>query len=895
MTLNKKLLVDTRPIQLSVEESSDGTGKVRVRGEFARAGTTENKRYYSEKIWEKEINRLGGAMKDRRVFGHPDHPCLLSDDFRVLTADGWRPFRDVAVGDRVWSRVDGAAVLSRVEEIIDTPYTGPAYKINTRSINSGFTAPHKMLLVKRPDGTKYEDLSQIFVRVDDIVANKSTYSHSAIPKTAEWKLEGAPVVVIPGIKKRDPKYHHFKNNVNEDLVFDSELFAAFMGLYLSEGSLTSESSDNYGIQIHQTTEWSKKYIKEQVLDKFPTSLRWSEEARSFFLSDIRLYEYLRPLGDCYNKYVPKEIKNLSKDSLHELLFWFSIGDGRIVHIDETPLELNGHTSFKSKVAKDIRESFTISGVRRDVFSVSKRLIDDLHECAVKSGYCGSLATIMPDKDYEFAGHTIKADNKVPLYQLHLSNTRHIRLYPPSFRLEEVHHDGNIYCLRTTHGSFYMEQNGRSFWTGNSDGRTSLEKVSHIVTGMKMEDGVLVGEAEILDTDKGRNLMAILKSGCKVGISSRGFGSTKPNDKGEDVVQEDYKLMTFDFVADPADQQAYPEPFFEGVEFPMSFKDKERERAKAKELEERIQESGSDKSKLADEVLATIASLREDIKAEVRGELLSDPHTAGARGVVDKIMDILRPHVLPEDAESVVKAKETEISKLKRQIGERDLQIKDLQDENTELVGVAKEASYRLYIERQLAGDPDAALVKKTLGDVKVFESSKALKTRLSSIREELTKRRNDEKKVEEARVKDAQRAKDLINEISDAYEAKLDKLGKVVENLTSANKGLALQNYTAKKLQNHPRAAKIRSLIETATPSTKQDVDNLFEHFTPEAPKDDDDAGAIRARIRRLTRGGHESSPAEEEKPRPSRVINEDFNGLGVDLGSLRKLSGIYE
>jgi hypothetical protein len=89
----------------------------------------------------------------------------------------------------------------------------------------------------------------------------------------------------------------------------------------------------------------------------------------------------------------------------------------------------------------------------------------------------------------------------------------------------------------------------------------LNRVAHIVTKLWLEDGKVFGEAEILDTDPGRNLQALLKAGCKVGVSSRGYGSTKPNDKGEDVVQEDYKLVTFDFVAEPA-AGAFPAVFFE---------------------------------------------------------------------------------------------------------------------------------------------------------------------------------------------------------------------------------------------------------------------------------------------------------------------------------------------
>jgi Prohead core protein serine protease len=99
------------------------------------------------------------------------------------------------------------------------------------------------------------------------------------------------------------------------------------------------------------------------------------------------------------------------------------------------------------------------------------------------------------------------------------------------------------------------------------GRTALQRASHVITDLRLEGDRVIGECEILDTTLGRDLKAILASGVPVGVSSRGFGSTKPDGSGNEVVQEDYRLVTFDFVAEPADDTAYPEVFYEGVEFP----------------------------------------------------------------------------------------------------------------------------------------------------------------------------------------------------------------------------------------------------------------------------------------------------------------------------------------
>lgn len=89
----------------------------------------------------------------------------------------------------------------------------------------------------------------------------------------------------------------------------------------------------------------------------------------------------------------------------------------------------------------------------------------------------------------------------------------------------------------------------------SDGKTSLKRVAHLVTGLELqEDGNVTGAAEILDTPNGQILKTLFESSAQVGISSRGSGSVNNG-----VVQEDFKLGTFDFVARPSTPGALPRP------------------------------------------------------------------------------------------------------------------------------------------------------------------------------------------------------------------------------------------------------------------------------------------------------------------------------------------------
>lgn len=101
-----------------------------------------------------------------------------------------------------------------------------------------------------------------------------------------------------------------------------------------------------------------------------------------------------------------------------------------------------------------------------------------------------------------------------------------------------------------------------------DGKWRLANASHIVTNMTFNEtsGEVLGRAEILDTPNGKILQELFNAGATVGISSRGSGSVKQGPDGL-VVQEDFKLETYDFVANPSTFGAYPQLVREEIDTP----------------------------------------------------------------------------------------------------------------------------------------------------------------------------------------------------------------------------------------------------------------------------------------------------------------------------------------
>ena len=84
----------------------------------------------------------------------------------------------------------------------------------------------------------------------------------------------------------------------------------------------------------------------------------------------------------------------------------------------------------------------------------------------------------------------------------------------------------------------------------------LENVSHLLTETKWDGDSLVGTVEVLDTPKGQILEKLIGRDIKLGISSRGLGSTSRTNEGYDMVEDDFSLVCYDMVSNPSTSGAY---------------------------------------------------------------------------------------------------------------------------------------------------------------------------------------------------------------------------------------------------------------------------------------------------------------------------------------------------
>lgn len=382
-----------------------------------------------------------------------------------------------------------------------------------------------------------------------------------------------------------------------------------------------------------------------------------------------------------------------------------------------------------------------------------------------------------------------------------------------------------------------------------DGRTRLSEVSHIITKLMLDGNQVIGEAEILDTIPGQNLKAIIKAGGRVGVSSRGVGSTQQVDEGE-LVQDDYNLTTFDFVANPAESSAYPKVV----------------------VEEKTHEQGEgdmtpeEKKKLIDEAVATATAMLTEQHEQEKARLLGE-------------------------AES-----------MKKQVGDLTHALEEAQT-------AIKHLGLTMFLDSYLTETDNKTAIKELLGDIMLCESTDALKAKVDTIRKNVpplpqpvveekvdVKALTEDLKAIHSNIKTLMEEKDALGRKVQEQEKSMQVLAtekKALEEELGTSvalaKNLGLRAYMERKLYGNPKAEKVRKMFEEQQPDTKEKVDSLIESVkTPSS-----DFVHIRKGLGRAVRPEQKESEMEREESNDGGVaaLNEELQAIGVSVEMVKNLS----
>jgi hypothetical protein len=506
-------------------EMNNGKKEHYITGVFMQAEQkNKNGRVYPMHILQNEVDRYNrDYIKKNRAFGELGHPECFHDKTELLTVNGgWKLIKDVSVGEEVYTlnpntnRVE----VQKVINVTNEPFSGELISFNGRGFKTKVTPNHRFIVNTRG---KLQ-----FVTAQEALDNN--LSHSFIVKT------------------------HNETDYSEDAIrigdfeIDREVFFPFLAIYLSEGWTTHRKGrdQSYVIKIAQNV-GPKADKFQDILDKLPfnfsKNFRREGKAIVWSCNNIDLAKELFPIGKSWEKYIPRKyLDSMTFKDATLFIEYYVLGDGR--------------GSLKTKNTKC------------DVFSVSEKLIDDITQVALIAGIATRKYSKSDFKDYTFAGRTIEAKNKRPIYFCQLLNTKGTYLDKRFMSIDKEQYEGTIHCITVDNGTFYARDEGYTFWTGNSP-TINLDRVSHMITSLSPEGTNFIGKAKILDTPNGKIVKSLLDGGANLGVSTRGVGSLKPQ-SGVQLVQDDFHLATAaDIVADPSAPDAWVTGIMESADWVLT--------------------------------------------------------------------------------------------------------------------------------------------------------------------------------------------------------------------------------------------------------------------------------------------------------------------------------------
>ena len=387
-----------------------------------------------------------------------------SADTQVLTDKGWKYFWEVTKDDKVFTLnpQTNKIELQTPIRFYEFDYDGELYHFKSKKLDLLVTPNHNMFVEQYCPKCKNGNYYKKFVKAKDFNPNIHF-----IPKGGIWEGIKKDYFILPGIKVF--YYRHFLNPLNSqffsslnkplttlnfkkyntltnlhmalkyEVVCVPELkipmneWLKFFGIWLAEGTTTlrerkrkerNKTYYEYQIRICQNKGEIANEI-EEILRKLPFKYIKKErgEKIEFVIYNKQLFLYLKQFGKAQNKYIPQEIKNLSREQLEILFEWMMKGDGYVG---------NGNIDYYTK---------------------SKRLADDVQEIVLKLGYSANI--------YK------KKKNNFTWYRVSISKTKYFKLQNKN--ITKVKYKGKVYCLEVPNHVLFVRKNGKACWCGNSAG------------------------------------------------------------------------------------------------------------------------------------------------------------------------------------------------------------------------------------------------------------------------------------------------------------------------------------------------------------------------------------------------------------------------------------------
>ena len=363
----------------------------------------------------------------------------------VLTMEGWKSFDKLNANDKVCS------LNAKTNEIkFQKPtkfhkyfYKGKMYKLKTKRVNLLVTPNHNLFVshcdFRKPTNFSLKNAEQIF--------NKS----KRLKKNGVWKGLDKKYFVLPKIELKHGSRHYKGFRIKREKEFLMKDWLKFFGFWIAEGWTSFGKNGDYGVYVCEKKLKNVVEIKK-ILEGFGYKplLQKNREINVLRIRDYQLFSHLRQFGKSRDKFVPLDIKSLSKELLNIFFEYYLKGDGHIYGRNNKGLSAT---------------------------TTSIRLRDDLQEIALKLGISAYYklhnkkgTPILSLSKAKLKGYKQSTDSWVIYFirqNIHTilpSTIKNNKDYVESW----INFKGNVYCVSVPNNVLYVRRKGIPIWCGNSD-------------------------------------------------------------------------------------------------------------------------------------------------------------------------------------------------------------------------------------------------------------------------------------------------------------------------------------------------------------------------------------------------------------------------------------------
>lgn len=274
-------------------------------------------------------------------YSPPQHYNCFDNRTEVYTENWRKLFSDILPGEKIWALNPDTLIPEFVDYVdFHKHKSDKIVEYCGRSFSLANTENHNQFVKFRQKQKGRNDAWIRKLMQDDKLPNHD-YNFFA---WCNWEWEHKDTILI------------------WDTQYPSKQFVKFMGRYLSEWNTIKKSANYYQIKLSQEKEWWVEKILDDILWLTENIKVWTWWV---YVMDKNLALYCKQFGHSFEKFIPKEIKELSKELIEDFLEAFCDWDGSHCKWAE----------WKGSQFNDYRMYFTSS----------KRLSDDLWELIMKIG------------------------------------------------------------------------------------------------------------------------------------------------------------------------------------------------------------------------------------------------------------------------------------------------------------------------------------------------------------------------------------------------------------------------------------------------------------------------------------------------------------------------------